>query len=491
VETSIGVTSTDLVECPSYVSSAGTTCVRVSAAALPNIDPGWGCCNVNGFQIGTPVGSRLVGFVRNAGDSTFYGDAASGSFPQATSGSLWSYFILDGTKALTPTFGVRPGDTAQFRAYYNQFTGPVYSPNVYGAVRLSDTVDTTGLRRKLRTTRVCKGATTTDTVQEYSAEFWDRDAKSVSVPAADCPTGKRTSYIVTHKVTVGGPSYSPAIGDRAIFTWTEPSVPTSAQPARDKCMAAGANCDLELTPATATAPATCLWGGLSVPADWCTDTTTVPAPSTGVSPTTSVSPTTIVTPTTTVGPTTSVVTPTTFPGTSTTTTSVVVTGDPPPPPPPGDPLVPPPDGEDTFSTCLDDRTEGLGTSAVGWNVGAWIKTAVQYVVAPIFCALYWFFVPAGGWAALVDYFVDIWEGSEVLQPLRNLFSISGSSQCLPVTLNSPPILNNVSVDVGVCGNDAIATLWFLIMGLGVYGLINDVLSTVADFRMRRDNGGMS
>jgi hypothetical protein len=154
-------------------------------------------------------------------------------------------------------------------------------------------------------------------------------------------------------------------------------------------------------------------------------------------------------------------------------------------------LFPPDDEDDTFSSCLDDRTAGLGTSPVGWNVGSWIKRVVQYIAAPVFCALYWFFVPAGGWSSLVDGFVEIWETSPILGPLRNLFQIAGTTQCLPVNLDAPPILDDVDVDVGVCGNDAIAALWALIIGFGVYGLINDVLTTVADFRRKRDAGAFT
>ena len=470
VEESIGLSSTGPVDCPPYVSSSGNACIRVAAAALPSINPGWGCCNVDGFAIIPSIGtsspafpSKQVGFFRLPGDPTYYGDSSTGAFPSASVGNLFAWFIPNAAQQTTPTKGCLPGLTAQFRAYYTQFTGTTSSPNVFGAVRMCPQADASGLQRRLVADRVCFRNGVSSFVQQIGPVYWDDAAEQQALPKAECPPGWFSTLWRVIRRTIGGPDYSPAIPDKELFTWTMP-----AEGSQVKCLANAATCELETVPETPTEPEKCLWGGQEVPLSYCENTTRIQL----LEP----SPTTTSSPTTTVVTSTSAVT-----STSTTSTSVPTTAVPPTPPQtPGDP----PEST-TFGTCLDERLEGFGGEFSLTNPGSWIRTTIAFIVAPVFCALYWFFVPAGGWAAALLPFQELWNNNATLGPLRNLFSLGASSSCAPYRLEGQFFgPGGIDIDAGLCGNGIILSIWYVLLGLAAVGMVWDLFGSVSEYRSK-------
>ena len=473
IEEAAGVVSSDVIDCPPLTFEG--KCVRVSAAQLPYLGNPWvpdswfwnrfGMVS-NGGASGV-FGTVNVQWNTQPGVQGYFGDSASGSFPSGyTSGKLWALYPVN--CVLTPTCGIRPGQAIQFRPYA---TSIGYADTVYGAARVSPQFDESGYRLRYRSQAGCRGASLTSYIFGTSAEFWAAEADSVSpqtsIPA--CPAGTRLTSITTWQQTVGGASYSPQIGDRQIFTWAYPTVAPANQPTVDRCLT-DLNCKIQPVPATDTEPEACLWGGDAVPLAWCDSFQTIedPAPVT----------------TTTLSPSTSTTAITTTTAVTTTTTPTTTTTQPPPPldppPPPGDP-----EGPFSFSGCMSDQFSAI-LDSINLNPLTWVRGLLYGMVFPIYCALLWLFVPPEGFQAVWEQLKSPVEDSPVLEPLRNLFGGLGISTCLPLIWNEPRFFGSAgaTIDVGLCGNVAIAGLWTLFFGLAVIGMANDVLNTVANFRKK-------
>jgi len=329
----------------------------------------------------------------------------------------------------------------------------------------------------MRTQLTCSGGGTLQTPQFVGPEFWDKDKtanpSSYPAPVGTCPTGTKLIGIDTYIRTIGGSTYPVPIYDKPLVEWDIPTGTTTGttptKPALDECYG-NLDCTLETQPATGTVPARCLWGGNPVPLSWCEETTTVQLQAQPVTTTT-----TVVTPTTVPQPSTT--------STSTTTTSVVVDTIPDPikpPPPPDDPSSNP-SGDD----CISDQTSGLQFGGI--LSGQWFRALVMWIVAPVYCALHWFFIPEEGWGSLLGSLRDEVETSPTFSPLLSLgdaFS-NADADCIPVELGNTQFFGpNRTVDVGLCDNAVITAIWYLLIALALYGLLHEVLVTFQQFRRR-------
>lgn len=158
-----------------------------------------------------------------------------------------------------------------------------------------------------------------------------------------------------------------------------------------------------------------------------------------------------------------------------------------PPSGPGGSPPAPPAGGGRWTTCLDDQ--GAEWGGVTMNPVTWVRAILQWVWAPIYCALWWFFVPGDGFGGLWDDFRELWEESDILQPIRGFMAGIGDgagAACLPVNIG--PLGGNASVDVLQCNNIAIQWVWNVVIGLGFLGVlwqIGNSLSDLSDARRRR------
>jgi hypothetical protein len=311
----------------------------------------------------------------------------------------------------------------------------------------------------------------------YAAAF---EGQQPPEAASMCPSGFGLTRVITYQDTLPDAYKSssylddyPDLGDAphnssTIADWNVPSFWTTDPVARTCFGSAFSDCQItintnnpvpevnltnvttqQVTTITATNPATNV--GTAVQ-------TLQPEPQTT---------TTVVT-----NPTTTAVTTTTVPGPPTTVPPEVPPSE--PPPPPG-----PPDDGFAFGTCMDEQTVGI---SVGWSPASWIPALVRYIAAPILCSLLWLIVPADGFAALFDDLSRSLTDSELVGPFIGAVTSLQLSQCAPVTLPAVGSITGRSVDVGLCGNVVINSVWAMFFALGLLGLGKEAIDTVTQFR---------
>lgn len=345
------------------------------------------------------------------------------------------------------------------------------NPSPVAEVPADPTVDARGREFRYIVTAQCwygsGGVSSTNT--RTSVGLWGFQNMPPVVPSSPClpgevATGLNVDWQVYKRYSYySGPAKLSALNlERVnIIQWQAPAEVTTDANIRE-CYTVGATpCVVEqLDPAD---PETCQWGGQSVPAAYCGQTAVqlVDNPTGTTQPT----PTTLPQGTTTI------------PGTPTTTL---------PPPPPGEPPPPPsPPAPDDFefAGCVSDYAS-QGTDGVNWNPITWVRAILYYLAGPILCALFWAFVPPGGWQAAINGLKEPIQDNPSVSPLRELWQSTTAGGCLPLSFTTPGQGVTRSIDVGMCGNPVLAGLWILLIGFGVIGLGSTIVSSVSAYRKR-------
>jgi hypothetical protein len=187
--------------------------------------------------------------------------------------------------------------------------------------------------------------------------------------------------------------------------------------------------------------------------------------------------------------------PTTVPTTTPNTTAVPTTTPPPTSVPPGDPIPPqdpppppppPEDGDSQWSTCMEDQVDS-DWGEVTYNPVTWVRALIYYFTAPIICALWWLFVPSGGFGPLWDDIMAMVDDSDLLQPVQTFMSSISVSEggCAPVPMGTIMGVTIGDVDVGMCQFVLLQFVWTIILGFAVLSMFRSVYSRFVAYGARR------
>jgi hypothetical protein len=392
VESAVGVNSTGLVNCPSWVvvpAAGDSKCIRMSAAALPYLTPvaGGGTHPVRfGFfaskGLPTPTGTGVTGYYVNSnsysntwitveGDGGYYGDTSQPGWDWLvggnlkTRGNLWTYMPIDCRG--TPTCRILPDSMVSIWGRFNSQSSGPWGQTPYAFDGADDAIATSGLKRRIRTERICENPENPAerwTTNAYSEEFWDVDRPTSDDYPAIMPScggggGMLDVSIKAWVQTIGGTNYYPEIPDRKVIDYQaapNTGLTTGQIERKRECLV---SLDCPLTPEGDLDTEPCLWGGVEFPESYC------------------IAPQVIViedpTPTTTIAPTTTAAPTTTTPSTTTTTT-------------------PPPDGPCPGPGCDDGPPEDPEGSAC-WPEGWGWFNPFEWVYKPVRCVMEWLFIP--------------------------------------------------------------------------------------------------